>query len=271
MQISDAKAIYIGSQFVKRVYLNGVKLKEFAEFEITIELDVANLNLRTLFESVADFYQIDSAMDITFIVAEGVTISGEIAGTASLTTGLWPESPSITLINNGAIRGMGGDGGNAGVNYWTVESTGQGGRGGGGAGANAGVRGDGMCSTGADGELNAGGAGGSACQAPGPSGYTRDGQPGQDGSPGLEVLASLHLQDNGVLVGGAGGGGGGGAAYLVDSGDGGDGGDGGDVDDATGATDGSPGDAGSAYDNKQNLGGAGGSAGAAITGSELLL
>jgi len=56
------------------------------------------------------------AADYTFIINAGVTVSSNSTATPALQTGSFPAGSTLTIVNNGDIRGMGGAGGDASSN-----------------------------------------------------------------------------------------------------------------------------------------------------------
>ena len=178
----------------------------FRTFYLIISSTAANQNIRTLLDA-AGFS--GSAMNIVVTINAGVDIYSTSVATPALVTGTIPVGSFLTLINNGDIRGKGGDGGD-GSTHAGIESGGDAlslsydiqinnanglifggggggaggsggkgtdfGGGGGGAGRDIGTGGAGTGSgnAGADGTFTSGGAGG--------TGATTNG--GDGGDPG---------------------------------------------------------------------------------------
>ena len=77
---------------------------------VTISADTTDFHLRTHLDSIyGDFSSIPT--DVTVTINSGVTVSSTSTGTAAFNTGSsWEASSTITIVNNGDIKGRGGDG-----------------------------------------------------------------------------------------------------------------------------------------------------------------
>jgi hypothetical protein len=141
----------------------------------------------------------------------GVTVNSTSASIAAFLIGSLPYASSVTVTNNGEIRGKGGNGGSAGPVPGTVGSAG-----GGGAGTTVGLAGTfgslvGLAGT--AGTTTTGGTGGTGMVGTQPTfgpqaGINIDGTPGENGGTGLSVSYTTALINNGPIIGGGGGGGG---------------------------------------------------------------
>lgn len=208
---------------------------------ITIDSDINNVNLLTLYETIypsPTTGDVSDGVTVRFVVAEGVTVGSTSRSNAALRTGSWPTGFVPVLEVNGRIQGAGGRGGK-------VPSS----IGNGGAGQDGGIalQVDDPIELEGTGEIWGGGGGGGA------AGLAEGGGSGGGGA-GTVPGAAGALGGMGSVAGEAGtteaGGDGGELAPGVDGGAGGDGGapgqagtDGGDEGAILGGDGGDPGDA----------------------------
>ena len=76
-------------------------------FLLTISASVNDKNLRTVANAAGYINQ----TDITITINSNITIGSTTTATAALVPGTWPSGVTVTLVNNGYIRGKGGAGG----------------------------------------------------------------------------------------------------------------------------------------------------------------
>lgn len=74
---------------------------------ILIDYNTLNVNLRDLYDQI--YSTVPEGEPITFIVAENVIVGSSSVNIPALTTGLWPDGVTPTLVNYGYIVGRGGD------------------------------------------------------------------------------------------------------------------------------------------------------------------
>lgn len=82
---------------------------------IPISLTISsNTNNYNILSSVGGSYGA-GASDVTLTINSGVTVGSTSTGTYALDTGTgWASGDTITIVNNGTVRGRGGDGGDGG-------------------------------------------------------------------------------------------------------------------------------------------------------------
>lgn len=152
----------------------------------------ANTNNYNIFSSKGGTY-VAGKSNVTVTINSGVTVGSTSTGTYALDTGTgWASGDTITIVNNGSVRGRGGDGGNGGsASYPTANN-----------GAN-------------------GGAGGNAFRAQFATTITNNGTFAGGGGGGGGGGAYTGLSTKGTDTTSAGGGGGGGGAGTSSGGSGG--------------------------------------------------
>lgn len=79
---------------------------------IVIDTDINNVNIRDLYDLIYAAPDGDTVVDVT--IESGVIVGSQSVSSAALDTGLWPEGPTINIINQGRIQGRGGAGGKGG-------------------------------------------------------------------------------------------------------------------------------------------------------------
>jgi hypothetical protein len=152
--------------------IGAAKLRANQLLVLHVTASVNNLNLRT--RANAAGYSGSGAA--TIYIDTGVIIGSTTTATAGLIPGTWPSGVTVTLINNGSIRGKGGAGGNGnlpasaggtalsatGISGYTfsVDNTSGTIRGGGGGGPGGGDGDYGSAGGGGGGQGDGGGAGG---------------------------------------------------------------------------------------------------------------
>lgn len=84
---------------------------------IIIDSDVANVNLRTIHDSIfPEPVALESpSITVTCIVEEGVIVSSATTASPAFDVGDWPAGVRIVMIVNGRIQGAGGAGGSSGA------------------------------------------------------------------------------------------------------------------------------------------------------------
>lgn len=179
-----------------------------SSYSFTISSNANNVNLYTIAGSPS------SAGSYFFTISPGVIIGSLSTAQPALATGIFPVGSSLTLVNNGSIEGMGGNGGSGGIaspggtgstggpaiivsHSIAIDNTngnifaGGGGGGGGGAGYSGGGGGGGGqgygTSSGGSGTVSSapGGSGGSAAAGAGGSGTGPGGDGGGWGTEGI--------------------------------------------------------------------------------------
>jgi len=175
------------------------------DIDLTISASADDVNLFTLSNSPA------VAQNVRVTINAGVEIGGTVAGSPALTTGAFVAGSTITIINNGAIQGRGGNGGKGGAedNDYNGDGlySGGGGGGSGSSGGSGGAAAGGNATPGQTGFGNAGGTGGTSSTG---SAESFAPQAGSIGNVALNLTISTTLNNtNGILIGGGGGGAGG--------------------------------------------------------------
>jgi hypothetical protein len=103
------------------LYNETVAPEDPAVKNIVITENENNVSLRNKFFEV--FSVVNNGDTVNFSIEEGVIIGGTLAGQGSLLFGVWSESVTVNLVNNGFVGGLGGLGGDGGDIRLTSSTT----------------------------------------------------------------------------------------------------------------------------------------------------
>lgn len=111
-QITSVREVDDKFQYVALEHLYGDQLPDDEEpgvNDVVLSGELFNIDLLSVYEATVGTP--DGSTEARFIVESNAVIGSSSSSSASVTTGSWPVGAVITLVNNGLIVGLGGEGG----------------------------------------------------------------------------------------------------------------------------------------------------------------